>query len=82
MRPCRPTPSGRAVYEAVVAECVAQGLPQPVLTPGGKHFKLLVMIDGERHALTMPRSPSDTDAPRIKVGDLRRLIRKVRGSKA
>lgn len=69
-------PKGRAreVYDAVLAELKAAGLPEPTLTAGGKHYKLHIIIGARTRTITLPRSPSDPRAAIIKVGDVRRLL--------
>ena len=66
---------GRAVYEAVLDELAAVGLPKPVLKKGGKHFYLVASVNGRQRKITLPASPSDPDACHVKRGDVRRLLR-------
>ena len=65
----------RGVYEAVLDELAAVGLPKPVLKKGGKHYQLLVAINGRLHKVILPLSPSDPQACHAKRGDIRRLLR-------
>lgn len=69
----------RQMISALEAECPRIGIEWlGVDSTGGKHIRGLVRIDGKERFIILPRSPSDTDCIRIKIGDLKRLVREMR----
>lgn len=71
-----PRGAAREVYEAVSALLAAAGLKPGPLNRSGKHYKLPVEINSRQHTIIIPVSPSDPNAVNIKLGDVRRLLRR------
>lgn len=75
----RTNAKARVVIEAVQEECQRLGVTWKGLYSGGKHYRALLVIDGKERHLSIVCSPSDTNAALRKCGDLRKLVRSVRG---
>jgi hypothetical protein len=65
---------GTAYRRQVIAGVRALGAQDVALSHGGKHPRLTFFFNGREHRVTLASSPSDTDAVKIKLGDVRRRL--------